>query len=275
MKKITLLAATVLMAGTLFTACGKGSTPQYEAEVDEVFTCGTYNGTALVVNLDATNNTDSYLDDYSVAYSLVATLDGTTLSNSYLGSDNPYAIAETKIKSGETATVQAVFDISDMEYDEDSELELVLTSYTIKDYKSVAVLEETISMADVETKVSESEFDVSVDNVTVTDDGDGNNILVIDYTFTNDSDEATSFGSAVEEELFQDGVALQSGHIPYDHPMYGEIDSSNSYTDIKSGASIQVRQVYNLTSDSNVEIKLTDRQSFDKAVILEKEIQVQ
>jgi hypothetical protein len=61
MKKVTLLAATVVMAGSLFTACGKGSTPQYEATVDEVFTCGTYDGTALVVNLDATNNTDSYL----------------------------------------------------------------------------------------------------------------------------------------------------------------------------------------------------------------------
>ena len=274
MKKITLLAATVVMAGSLFTACGKSSTPQYEATVDEVFTCGTYNGTALVVNLDATNNTDEYLDNYTISYNLVATLDGTVLSTSYLGSDNPYAIADAKIKGGESAVVQAAFDLSGVEYDEDSELELELTAYTIKDYKTVGVLEETISMADVEAKVSESEFDVTIDNVTVTDDGDGNNIVVIDYTFTNDSDEATSFSMAVEEELFQDGVQLQSGYLPYNHPMYDEIDSSNSYTDIKAGASIQVREVYELKSDSNVEIKLTDRSSFDNAVIMEKEIQV-
>lgn len=274
MKKVTLLAATVVMAGSLFTACGKSSTPQYEATVDEVFTCGTYDGTALVVNLDATNNTDSYLDNYTVAYSLVATLDGTTLSTSYLGSDNPYAIADGKIKSGESGMVQAAFDISGVEYDEDSELQLELTSYTIKDYKTVGVLDETISMADVEAKVSESEFDVSIDNVTVTDDGEGNNIVVIDYTFTNDSDEATSFGSAVTEELFQDGVALQRGYLPYNHPLREDMDDDNVYTDIKSGASIQVREVFELTSDSNVEIKLTDRQSFDQAVILEKEIQV-
>lgn len=274
MKKVTLLAATVVMAGSLFTACGKGSTPQYEATVDEVFTCGTYDGTALVVNLDATNNTDSYLDNYTVAYNLVATLDGTTLSTSYLGSDNPYAIADGKIKSGESGMVQATFDISGVEYDEDSELQLELTSYTIKDYKTVGVLDETISMADVEAKVSESEFDVSIDNVTVTDDGDGNNIVVIDYTFTNNSDEAISFSSAVQEELFQDGVELQSGYLPYNHPMYDEDSYSASSTEIKSGASIKVRRVYELTSDSNVEIKLTDWQSFDQAVILEKEIQV-
>ena len=274
MKKVTLLAATVVMAGSLFTACGKSSTPQYEATIDEVFTCGTYDGTALVVNLDATNNTDSYLDNYTVAYNLVATLDGTTLSTSYLGSDNPYAIADGKIKSGESGMVQAAFDISGVEYDDDSELQLELTSYTIKDYKTVGVLDETISMADVEAKVSESEFDVSIDNVTVTDDGDGNNIVVIDYTFTNNSDEAISFSSAVQEELFQDGVELQSGYLPYNHPMYEEDSYSASSTEIKSGASIKVRRVYELNSDSNVEIKLTDWQSFDQAVILEKEIQV-
>ncbi len=277
MKRITLLAAVVVMAGSLFTACGgsKGKQPQYTTTLNEAFTCGAYDGDILVVNLDATNNTEDYIDDYSVAYNVVATIDGKTLSTSYVSDENPYAIPSgTKIGPEETTTIQSAFELSGVDYSDDSELKLVVTSHTIKDYKQVSVMEETLKMGDVERKTSESEFDVTVDNVTVTDDGEGKNLVVIDYTFTNNSSEATSFSWAVDEKLFQDDVELKSGSLPWKHPMADEVDYMNSSTDVKSGASIQIRKVYELTSTSNVEIVLTDQQSFDKAEILNTEIQV-
>ncbi|SDB25468.1 protein of unknown function [Pseudobutyrivibrio sp. YE44] len=277
MKRITLLAAVVVMAGSLFTACGgsKGKQPQYTAELNEVFTCGAYKGDILVLNLDATNNSEDYLDDYSVSYNVVATIDGKALSTSYVSDENPFAIASgTKIAPDETKTVQSAFELEGVDYTDDSELKIVVTSHTIKDYKQVSVLEETKKMGEIERKTSESEFDVTVDNVTVTDDGEGKNLVVIDYTFTNNSSEATSFSWAVDEKLYQDNVELKSTSLPWRHPMHDEIDSSNDYTDVKAGASIQVRQVYELTSASNVEIVLIDNQSFDKAEILNTEIKV-
>lgn len=277
MKKITLLAAVAVMAGSLFTACGgsKAKAPQYTVEVNEIFTCGAYDGDILVVNLDATNNTDTYIDDYTVEYGLAVTIDGKALTNSYVSEDNPYCIPSgTKIGPDETTTVQAAFELKGVDFDDDSEVKLVATSYTIKDYKQVSVLEETVSMKDIERKTSESEYDVKIDNVVVTDDGEGTNLVVIDYTFTNNSDEGIAFYSAIRQKLFQDGVELQETHLPYGHPMKDEIDYSASSTEIKSGASIKVRSVYELTSDSEVEIQCTDNNSFDKAVVIDKKIKV-
>ena len=280
MRKFRLFAAMVLAVSTILVACGGESKSaakektQYDATVNEVFTCGSkYSGELLVVNLDVTNNSDSYLDSFSPAYRLEASVDGEVLETSYISDDNPYYVKEKKIASEEAGVSQAAFSLEDIDYDEDSELHLILTSYTIDDYKEVAVLDETISMADVEAKTSESEFEVTVDNVTVTDDGEGTYLLVIDYTFTNNSDEPTSFSWAVEESLFQDGIELKTGYLPYKHPMADEVEN-NQGTDVKAGASLPIRRVYELISDSNVEIKLTDNISFDGATILDTEIQV-
>ena len=283
MKKISLMLTAVMMSAFLLTGCGgkkaeeekkEEGTAEYSAKVNEVFTCGSYDGTVLVVNMDVTNNTDTYMESSHPTYDLEVSVDGTVLSDSYISDENPYYVASKKIAAGETGIAQAVFDLKKVDYKDDSEIKLILTAYTIEDYKQITVMDETMTMADVEAKVSESEFDVSVDNVTITDDGEGHNVIVIDYTFTNNSDEATSFGSAVEANLFQDGVALSSGYLNYKHPLADEEGFEKAYTDVKSGGSVKIRSVYQLTSSSNVEIQLIDRISFDNAEILNTEIKV-
>lgn len=284
MRKLSIYAALLLAVSTIFIGCGKEKKeekeaskkahPEYEATIDDMFTCGSkYSGELLVVNLEVTNKSEEYLDSFSPAYSLQASVDGEILETTYLSEDNPYYVKESKIKSGETGTAQAAFSLEDIDYDDDSEVEFILTSHDLVSYKEIVVIEETVSMSDIDMVESESEVEVTVDNVTVTDDGEGNNLLVIDYTFTNNSDEATSFSSAVEDNLFQDGIKLERTYLPYNHPLADDTES-NSGNEIKSGASIPVRKVYGLKSASNVEIQLVDYTSFDGAVILETEIEV-
>lgn len=283
MRKLSIYAALLLAVCTIFIGCGKEKEekkaskkahPEYNATIDDIFTCGSrYQGELLVVNLEVTNNTEDYMDSFYAGYDLQASLDGEILESTYIGEENPYYEKESKIKSGESGISQAAFSLEDVDYDDDSEIELILTTRDIINYNKVCVLEETYSMSDIDIVESESEIEVTVDNVTVTDDGEGAALLVIDYIFTNNSDEPASFLMSVDTAVFQDGIELDRGYLPYNHPMCNEIET-DSASEIKSGASIPVRSIYKLRSDSNVEIQIVDETSFDNSVILDTEIEV-
>lgn len=287
MRKLSLLTVVFLTVGTLLIGCGDNSEkksnkekeekpmPEYEAKIDDMFTCGSKNsGERLVVNLKVKNLSEESLDSFSPAYDLDVYVDDNLLETTHLDRNNPYYVEERKIKSGKTGISQSTFSLEDVDYDDDSEIELILTVHDFVDYRNVVVLEKTVSMSDVDIVESESEIEVALDNVTVTDNGEGTNLLVLDFTFTNNSDDPISFGKAVDGSVFQAGIELKSGHLPYKHPMYDDEVESTSSSEIKSGASVVVRRVYELRNDSNVEIQLTDSTSFDNAVILDTEIEV-
>ncbi len=274
------LAATTLLSGCSIPVIGSifnsiTAQPIYTAELNQAFTLTASGSDKLVVNIDVTNNSDSALD-YLPYYNVTAKVNGTSLNSDYLWSDNPYYISgDTILAAGETATMQAVFDLSSYDRTSDTEVAISLYSYTTDYEDNISVLDETVVLSELEYMESVSDYELVVDNVTVTDDGDGNDILVIDFTFTNNSDDATSFGYACDVSIFQDGIELSSGYLYSNHPLYDEDLYYNDYTDIKSGSSIQVREVYELRSTSNVELEVTDYTSYDDITILSTEIQVQ
>ena len=68
---------------------------------------------------------------------------------------------------------------------------------------------------------------------------------------------------------------MKNGYLPYNHPLRDRDLDSNSYTEIKKGASIELIEVYELNdATAPIEIKIIDRQSFDNAVVLEKTIEI-
>lgn len=279
-KKFMVYAALALcISGVLMvTGCGapkqkkekKGKAP-YEVSIEKVFTCGSLNGDVLVVNLDVKNLSEEYLDAYSPAYDLTAKLDGTSLEGGTLFGENPNAInLDDKIASGETGKSQAVFKL---DKDAKGEVSLLGVTYDREGGGDVEVLKETVKLSEVERVVSESMYDLTVDNVVATDDGDGNSIVVLDMTFTNNSEETTSFGSSIDLEIFQNSIGLKSGYLPSRHPSYDEALEQNTYLDIQKGAAIQVRKVYNLNDAAQpIQVKAVDSMSYDGAPIIEKEI---
>ena len=122
-----------------------------------------------------------------------------------------------------------------------------------------ATSEEQAQEAEPETA---SDYAVTIDGCTVASDYEGSPAVIVDFTFTNNSDEATSFAVACSQKAFQNGVELEMA-ITTD-------DLGNGYwAEIKPGASTQARLAYSLTDDSDVTIEVEELFSLDDTMLAE------
>lgn len=113
-----------------------------------------------------------------------------------------------------------------------------------------------------EEKPAESDYAVSIDGCTVTTDYQGAPAVIIDYTFTNNSDKAKSFAVACSPKAFQNGVQLETAIVTD--------DLGNGYSaEVKPGATTQARLAYALTDQSDVTVEVTELISLDDAVLAE------
>ena len=115
---------------------------------------------------------------------------------------------------------------------------------------------------------AQGDFAVSIDGSTVGADYEGKPALIVSYTFTNNSDEATSFLLAVSAKAFQDGVQLSPG-ISLD------LNAEDLMKEIKPGASIQVQKAYVLSGESEVTVEVSELIDFSDTVIASKVFAVQ
>lgn len=89
----------------------------------------------------------------------------------------------------------------------------------------------------------------------VTDDPSGNHILVVTYSFTNNSDEARSFGYSISDKAYQNGVELGDVYSSYGIDGY---DFTTSNSDIKPGVTVEVQEAYELYDETTpVELELS------------------
>lgn len=124
-----------------------------------------------------------------------------------------------------------------------------------------ATSEEQVQEAEPEEAV-QSDYAVTIDGSTMTTDYEGNPAMIVDFTFTNNSDEATSFAVACSQKAFQNGVELEMA-ITTD-------DLGNGYwAEIKPGASTQARLAYSLTDSSDVTIEVEELFSLDDTMLAE------
>lgn len=89
----------------------------------------------------------------------------------------------------------------------------------------------------------------------VSTDYGGNPCLIFYYDFTNNSDVDTSADIATYIKAFQDGVQIESAFYSPDEE---NISYSNSSKQIQPGVTINVAQVFGLTSDSDVDVKASE-----------------
>lgn len=86
---------------------------------------------------------------------------------------------------------------------------------------------------------------------------EGKDAVKITYSFTNNNDEAESFDIALNDELYQDGIGLESTFISSDDDDWG-IDVK-----IKSGTTKDVSKVYLLRDKSTaVDVEISELISF-------------
>ena len=97
------------------------------------------------------------------------------------------------------------------------------------------------------------DYDVTIGDCTFGTDLDGNKIIVVNYGFTNNSDETIAPFVAVTMNAFQDGVQLDMA-IVADASVY---DASIGQKQLKPGASLTgCQNAYVLSSESPVEIEV-------------------
>ena len=110
---------------------------------------------------------------------------------------------------------------------------------------------------------SASEYEVTIDSASMTTDYEGNPALVVNYTWTNNSDEATSFEVALHDQCFQNGVEC-------DFAVVSDVDTMASMNDVQPGATTEVTECFSLEDESEVTIQVTELISFDDTVLAEK-----
>ena len=91
-------------------------------------------------------------------------------------------------------------------------------------------------------------------------DYDGNRVIGVKYEYTNNGDENMMFDVAVNAQAFQDGVQLELAFMDEFSDEY-----ENSSKEVKPGTTLTCEMYYALTSDSEVEVEVSELISFGDA----------
>lgn len=97
------------------------------------------------------------------------------------------------------------------------------------------------------------DYDVTIGDCAFTSDIDGNKTIIVNYDFTNNSDDTIAPFIALDMKAYQDGVSLEIAFV-MDADVY---DAGIGQKEIKPGASITgCQNAYVLTSNSPVEVEV-------------------
>lgn len=103
-----------------------------------------------------------------------------------------------------------------------------------------------------------------LEDATIVTDYRGNPAVVVEITFTNNSDENRSCGLTFAIDAFQDGIECETAVVTD----YDEFDTGTNVTDIKPGVSLTVYKAYKLRNESSdVVVEVSGLYDFDSKVI--------
>lgn len=103
-----------------------------------------------------------------------------------------------------------------------------------------------------------------LEGATIVTDYRDNPAVVVEITFTNNSDENRSCGFTFAIDAFQDGIECETAYITD----YDEFDTGTNATDIKPGVSLTVYKAYKLRNESSdVVVEVSGLYDFDNEVI--------
>ncbi|MDE6102494.1 MAG: DUF5067 domain-containing protein [Ruminococcus sp.] len=156
--------------------------------------------------------------------------------------------------SEESKAVKATEEISEesseVETKEESEPETKTEAEESETEESETEEAEEPEEAEEETEAEAPKGDGSISIVShaLSKDNDGNDVLVLEYSWTNTNDEAESFIFAVYEKVYQNGV-----ECPYTYSC-DDVDSDVVWEEIQSGDTINVKMAYVLQDKTDVNV---------------------
>lgn len=99
------------------------------------------------------------------------------------------------------------------------------------------------------------DYKLEIKSCRLAENYEGKPIAIVKYSFTNNSDEPTSFSIAFDDNVYQNGVGLNKCYVASDSANYSD---DNQSKEIKKGATLEVEVAYMLndnTTDLEVEVK--------------------
>ena len=121
--------------------------------------------------------------------------------------------------------------------------------------------------AQTEKPASDAKFAFEIVSTAMSTDYEGKSVLVVEYNFTNNSDETTSFTFACRDKVFQNGIECDSSVIGCD-----DVDSQMQLTDIQPGTTYTLKVGYHAESGAPVDIQITSL--FGDETYLEQTVEV-
>lgn len=103
--------------------------------------------------------------------------------------------------------------------------------------------------------ISTDSYDFAVKGASITKDIEGNDAIIVDCTWTNNSEETTSALAALMGQAFQDGVQLENAAVENRDGVY---DGDAQWKDIRPGTTQDFQLAYELpNTTSKVEFELS------------------
>ena len=112
-------------------------------------------------------------------------------------------------------------------------------------------------------KKTEPKLVVKLGETKVIKDYKGNPALLVNYSFTNNSDKKQSFMTAIKDAAFQNGIGLNDAIT-----MGDEYDAQLQMKEIMPGKTLNVQAAYSLDdTETPVEIQISELLSFDDTLL--------
>lgn len=135
---------------------------------------------------------------------------------------------------------------------------------------------EEISVAETEEEssaeeTSDSEFQVELLSTSISQDYEGKPVLVVEYNFTNNSDDSASFTFSCQDKAFQNGVECDNTVIGCD-----DIDSQQQMNEIQPGTTYALKIGYHLQDNTSpVDIEVTSLDFINEEMLLKQTVELQ
>ena len=111
--------------------------------------------------------------------------------------------------------------------------------------------QETDSEAKLGSPFTTGPYEVTVNAVRRIKDYDGNPAIVVNYTWTNNSEETTSWMGSMFSSVFQDGVQLESAFVVDD------MESDQSMKEVRPGTTLEgIEEAFEVSSENPLEIEV-------------------
>ena len=123
----------------------------------------------------------------------------------------------------------------------------------------------TASSAEEATSTAKeaAEYDVSIDSVRLGQDYSDNEIAIVRFTWTNNSDKSAGFATTLHAKAFQNGVECN------DIVMGKDVDNDGYMAEVKPGGTVSFEQEYEIKDHSDITVEVTKLFSFSDEVLAE------